>query len=155
MTRKKLEFLYSLKKFICRELTVWEYLFLLENYEEAITKILENCEPKNPELNSRQFANFFQIILWNKIQKTLKEIFSKQEKQKADLSEILESVKIFIWYFMCHLHQNYSEIMGMPLSDFDFYCKNLNKILWTEKEEAQEQELDKTSFKQEFSNFYN
>lgn len=136
MIRRIHTFIYLNKSFKAWDITVWDYLLLLEDFSIAREKILTEFNKKIPLLTNKQERTFWNIlldntssnnkILNNNIPKKITEILKENNK-------IIEDFHIHIGRFMTNLHQQYSEILSMPLYLFRKLINDSKIIMWLEK----------------------
>lgn len=136
MIRRIHTFIYLNKSFKAWDITIWDYLLLLEDFPFARKKIFLEFNKKIPKLTNKQEKKFWSILLdsWisnnrifkNNIPKNITEIFKEN-------SQIIEDFHIHIGRFMTQLHQQYSEIISMPLYLFRKLINDSKIIMWLEK----------------------
>ena len=122
--------------------------FFLKSPEEAIKKVLLEFNKKLPNLSEKHLDKFLDILLLK--EDKLSPLFwpkkSKNQKEKPN------DFHISVWIFMKTMHQNYSEIMKMPLWLFLKISEDLEIICWSKDydENRHSKKADKQKLKDIF-----
>lgn len=104
-------------------------MFFLEEPDEAIKKILLEFNKKQPNLNEFHMKKFLNILFQK--EENLSSLFSSNKKVNPEKE--INDFHISVWIMMKILHQQYSEIMSMPLEFFNKLCDDLEIITWNKE----------------------
>lgn len=149
LLKRKYVFLYFDESFIAEDITVEEFILLLEDYENWIKKILEKHNEMMPLLNARQLNEFLRIITEN-------DTLLPAKKTKNKDSDILKDFHVVEGIMMRNLKQPLSEMRQWKLSYFFKLYTDLDVIIdpskYNDKKNASIP--DKAKFKKEFNHLY-
>lgn len=162
MRRKINVFKYHDREFRCGDLSVWVYMWMLEDMGEALDYVLREYNEEVPELNDRQMKRFVNILLkWEDVwlDEDIREMLWDDRKSVKKKWEKVEDsdFHILVGKFMNCCPMWWSELENVPLYIFHKMLKDMGIILGKEKYDKNRNSNvpDKKKFKRLFGDLYN
>lgn len=115
-------------KVVIKEITVEQYLLLLEDYEDGIKNIFWKMAEF---ITEKQFNEILSDLMG--VNTTLDIIPKKKKDSEKERKKILENFHINEGFIMFHLHQQRSEVRGWTIEYFNKVMEDLPVILGHEK----------------------
>lgn len=142
MIRKINTFQYYKKTFKCWDLTVWDYLYYIEEPEEALKKILLEFNKELPKMNSLHMKSFLKILF------DVKD--NNKSSKEQDKEYILDIYHNLICITAKNLNQPISEVLNLTLRSFNKIQSDFDVILNPEKftDKLEKNKVDKKELRE-------